>query len=288
MYWIVTDSTIDMSADYVAAQHDFRLLNMTFTMDGVSRAHDGTDAMSREIYAALRGGKPITTAQVNAAEWAECFRELLRTGQDVLALVFSSGLSSTYLSAASAAEDVRAEFPERQLIVIDTLCASAGEGLLVDYALRNREAGMDIEQNAAWVRENIQRLNHWFTVDDLMFLLRGGRVNAASAYLGTVIRIKPILDVDEAGHLIPHEKVQGRKKSIRRLCEKVETYIEHPEEQVVFISHGDCPDDAQALADMIREKLPVKDIRISYIGPIVGAHSGPGTLAVFFLGKKRV
>ena len=286
MYWIITDSTIDMPAAYVAAQENFRQVNMAFIMDGVSRIHDGTDDMSRDIYADLRAGKAVTTAQVNAAEWADCFREALRTG-DVLALVFSSGLSSTCQSALSAAEDVRAEFPERKLIVIDSLCASAGEGLLVDYALRNRGAGMDIEENAAWVRDNIQRLHHWFTVDDLMFLLRGGRVNAASAYLGTMIRIKPILDVDAEGHLIPREKVQGRKKSIRRLFEKVVEYIEKPEEQEIFISHGDCPEDAEKLSAMLRETYAVSVDKIVYVGPVIGAHSGPGTLALFFLGEHR-
>lgn len=285
MYWIVTDSTIDMPKDWVDAQENFRVLCMSYRLDGEEHVPDGTDEDSRAIYQALRGGKVITTAQINSESWRSCFEALLREGHDVLAVIFSSGLSGTYQAAATAAEELRARYPERRLEVIDSLCASAGEGLLVSCALQNRAAGMSLADNARWVREHTQHVVHWFTVDDLMFLRRGGRVSATSAYLGTMIRIKPILHVDGKGCLIPRAKVQGRKKSLRALAEKLKENIVEPEKQTVLISHGDCEEDARALAEMIRETCPVRDIRLSYIGPIIGAHSGPGTVAVFFLGS---
>ena len=287
MYWIVTDSTIDMPKRYVDSQENFRVLNMSYTMDGVSYVPDGTDENSREIYRQLRAGKNIVTAQVNSESWREAFEEILAGGNDLLVIAFSSGLSGTCQAAFTAAEEAREKYPDRKLEVIDSLCASAGEGLLVDYALRNRDKGMSLEDNAAWVRENVQNIIHWFTVDDLMFLMRGGRVGAVSAYIGSLVKIKPILHVNEEGKLIPREKVQGRRKSIRALADKVKQNIVNPEGQLVLISHGDCEAEAQSLADMIRAELPVAEVRLSYIGPIVGAHSGPGTLAVFFMGKGR-
>ena len=287
MYWIVTDSTIDMPKNYVDSQEHFRVLNMSYTMDGVSYVPDGTDENSREIYRQLRAGKNIVTAQVNSESWREAFEEILAEGHDLLVIAFSSGLSGTCQAAFAAAEEAREKYPDRKLEVIDSLCASAGEGLLVDYALRNRDKGMSLEDNAAWVRENVQNIIHWFTVDDLMFLMRGGRVGAVSAYIGSLVKIKPILHVNEEGKLIPREKVQGRRKSIRALADKVKQNIVNPEGQLVLISHGDCEAEAQSLADMIKAELPVAEVRLSYIGPIVGAHSGPGTLAVFFMGKGR-
>lgn len=287
MYWIVTDSTIDMPKRYVDSQEHFRVLNMSYTMDGVSYVPDGTDENSREIYRQLRAGKNIVTAQVNSESWREAFEEILAGGNDLLVIAFSSGLSGTCQAAFTAAEEAREKYPDRKLEVIDSLCASAGEGLLVDYALRNRDKGMSLEENAAWVRENVQNIIHWFTVDDLMFLMRGGRVGAVSAYIGSLVKIKPILHVNAEGKLIPREKVQGRRKSIRALADKVKQNIVHPEGQLVLISHGDCEAEAQSLADMIKAELPVAEVRLSYIGPIVGAHSGPGTLAVFFMGKGR-
>ena len=287
MYWIVTDSTIDMPKRYVDSQENFRVLNMSYTMDGVSYVPDGTDENSREIYRKLRAGKNIVTAQVNSESWREAFEEILAGGDDLLVIAFSSGLSGTCQAAFTAAEEAREKYPDRKLEVIDSLCASAGEGLLVDYALRNRDKGMSLEDNAAWVRENVQNIIHWFTVDDLMFLMRGGRVGAVSAYIGSLVKIKPILHVNAEGKLIPREKVQGRRKSIRALADKVKQNIVDPEGQLVLISHGDCEAEAQSLADMIKAELPVAEVRLSYIGPIVGAHSGPGTLAVFFMGKGR-
>ncbi len=289
MYWIVSDSSIDMPKAWIDAQPNFRIKSLSYLIDGQPHIPDGTDEETRRIYAQLRAGVKITTSQVNSEEWSACFRELLAQGQDILAVLFSGGLSGTCAAAETAAKELRQEFPERKLVVIDSLCASAGEGLLVYYALRNRQNGMSLEDNAAWVRNNVQNLIHWFTVDDLMFLYRGGRVSATSAYIGSLARIKPVMHVDPEGHLALKEKVAGRKRSIRRLADKVKENIVAPEGQVIFISHGDCVAEAQSLADILRSELPmIADVQISFVGPVIGAHSGPGTIAVFFLGNGRV
>ena len=287
MYWIVTDSATDLPKSYIDAQEQFQVLPITITLEGQTLVPDGTDEYARNIYAQLRAGKVVTTAQINSETWKENYEALLKNGQDVLSIVFSSGLSGTCQAAMLAARELREKYPERLLVVIDSLCASMGEGLLVHHALQNRAAGMSLEDNAAWVRDNVQHLAHWFTVDDLMFLLRGGRVSAASAYLGTMMRIKPILNVDEEGHLIPREKVQGRKRSIHHLLDKMKEHVVDPENQVIFISHGDCLTDAEFVAEEVRRRLGVKTVRINYVGPVIGNHSGPGTMALFFLGKER-
>lgn len=288
MYWIVTDSTIDMPKEWIDRQEGLAVKAFSYVVDGVSHTPDGSDEDAKQIYAELRAGKVLTTTQINSEEWSDTFREIFLKGEDLICIPLSGGLSGTVNAAISAAESLKEEYPQRKAVVIDSFAASAGQGLLVQYALWNREKGMSLEENAAWVEENRHHINHWFTVDDLMFLKRGGRVSAAAAYLGSLIRIKPVLDVDMEGHLIPREKVQGRKRSIRALAQRTIESIEHPEEQEIFISHGDCLEDAEALAEIIRQELPVKNVRISYIGPIVGAHAGPGTVAIFCLGKQKV
>ncbi len=220
-------------------------------------------------------------------EWKEQISDLLIKGQDVLVIAFSSGLSGTYAAGVQAVKELKEQYPDRKLAIVDSLSASMGEGLLVHYALQKRQEGLTLEENAKWVEENRLNIVHWFTVDDLMFLKRGGRVSATSAYLGSIIKIKPILNVDEAGHLIPRDKVQGRKRSIRALFERTEANAVDIANQTVFISHGDCEEEAQSLADMLRVKLGVKNILMGYIGPIIGSHSGPGTIAVFFVGNGR-
>jgi DegV family protein with EDD domain len=180
-----------------------------------------------------------------------------------------------------------AEFPDRKLFLIDSKCASMGLGILVHYALQKRDSGASIEDTAAWVTNNLQKVNHWFTVDDLQFLRRGGRLSATSAYLGGIMKIKPVLQVNEEGKLIPREKVQGRKRSLRVLFEKVKENAVEPEKQTIFLSHGDCLEEAEWLASILRDELHVKDVMLSFIGPVVGSHSGPGTMAIFFMGNHR-
>ncbi len=287
MYWIVTDSAIDMPKSWIDQQKDLKVLNLSYLMDDVSYVSDGTDESIRAIYDAMRSGKMLKTSQVTPEMWETTFRELMNAGHDVLTIAFSSGLSGTCSAAFMAAEEVRADYPNQKLHVIDSLQASAGEGLMVYYALQNRDSGMPIDDNAAWIEKNVQNFVAWFTVNDLMHLHRGGRVSAASAIVGSLARIKPIMRVDENGKLAVYEKAAGRKRSIRILADKIKADIVDPENQIIHISHGDCFDEAQSLADMLKESLPVKDVRISYVGSVIGAHTGPGVIAVFCMSNGR-
>lgn len=287
MYWIVTDSAIDMPKSWIDQQENFKILDLSYLMDDVSYVSDGTDESIHAIYDAMREGKMLKTSQVTPEMWEATFRELLSAGHDVLTIAFSSGLSGTCAAAFMAADEVRADYPERKLFVIDSLQASAGEGLMVHYALENRANGMSIEENAAWIEQNVQNFVAWFTVNDLMHLHRGGRVSAASAIVGSLVRIKPIMRVDDAGKLAVFEKAAGRKRSIRILADKIKADIVDPEKQIIHISHGDCLEEAQQLADMIKESLPVKDVRISYVGSVIGAHTGPGVIAIFCMSNGR-
>lgn len=288
MYWIVTDSAIDMTKSWIDQQEHFRVLDLAYLMDGQVHIPDGTDESTRAIYDAMRSGKMLTTSQVTPDAWENCFRTLLDTGDDVLVIAFSSGLSGTCQAAMMAAEEVRADYPARKLLVLDSLQASAGEGLMVNYALENRAKGMSIEDNFAWLEQHVQNFVAWFTVNDLMHLHRGGRVSAASAIVGSLVRIKPIMHVDEQGKLAVYEKCPGRKRSIRVLAERIKADIVNPEGQVITISHGDCYEEAVQLADMIRSELPVKEVRISYVGSVIGAHTGPGVIAIFCMGGSRI
>lgn len=288
MYYIVTDSSTDMPQSWVEAQHDFHIVSLSCTINGVSSVPGTSEVAKKETYRQLRSGVVIKTSAVNTATWEECFQKLLDEGQDVLCITFSSGLSGTYAAAADAAKELAPKYPNQKIIVIDSRCASAGEGLLVHYALQNREQGMSIEENAKWVKEHIQHLIHWFTVDDLMFLFRGGRVSKTAAWAGTLLNIKPVLHVDDEGHLIPMEKVRGRKKSLNALIDHMEKSANKPiSDQMVFITHGDCIEDAEYVAAKIKERFGVKEVVINYVDPVIGAHSGPGTMALFFLADKR-
>ncbi len=287
MYWIVTDSTIDMPESFAGSYKDFRVVNLTYIIDGQSYVPDGTDAHARSVYDKMREGKMITTSQVNSETWKEAFEDILQQGHDILCIAFSSGLSGTYQAATVAAEELREKYPERKLEVIDSLAASAGEGLLVYYTLKNREKGMSLAENTAWIRANVNNVVHWFTVNDLIHLMRGGRVSAVSAYVGTLVKIKPVMHVNEEGKLIPREKVMGRRKSLRALVDKIKEKIVDPEGQLVTISHGDCEDEARWVGEQIKAELPMVDVQISYVGPVIGAHTGPGVVAVFCMGNGK-
>ena len=239
------------------------------------------------FYNKLRGGAVSTTTQINSEEFLQVFTPLLEAGEDVLYIAFSSGLSGTCQSAFLAREELKKRFPERRLEVFDSLCASMGEGLLVYHAAKLCQEGKSLDEVLAWLKENVLRLCHWFTVDDLNHLKRGGRVSTATAVVGTILGIKPVLHVDNEGHLIPVSKVRGRKQSLDALVKRMEETVEDPANQMVFISHGDCLEDAQYVEQQIREKLGVQQVIIGYIGPVIGAHSGPGTVALFFLGRER-
>ena len=215
-------------------------------------------------------------------------RGLLEQGRDILYLGFSSGLSGTFEATELLIRDLASEFPERKLYAVDTLAASGGEGLLVWHAVQRARAGATIGEVRDWVEENKLHLAHWFTVDDLMFLFRGGRVSKTAAWAGTMLNIKPVMHVDDDGHLIPLEKVRGRKKSLNALVDHMEKSAVQPiDNQMVFITHGDCLEEAEYVADQVKERFGVKEVVINYVDPVIGAHSGPGTMALFFLADKR-
>lgn len=286
---IVTDSSCNLIEDMI---DDFGLhiLPLTFMVDGTQYQSylKGAHTDLKQFYTMMRENKVITTSLPNLADSEKLMRGLLEAGRDVLYLGFSSGLSGTYEATELLIKDLTHEFPERTLYAVDTLAASGGEGLLIYHAVQRARAGATIDEVRDWVEQNKLHLAHWFTVDDLMFLFRGGRVSKTSAWAGTMLNIKPIMHVDDEGHLIPLEKVRGRKKSLNALVDHMEETARAPiEEQMVFITHGDCIEDAEYVADLVRTRFGVKDVVINYVDPVIGAHSGPGTIALFFLADRR-
>ncbi len=287
-FWIVTDAACDLPASYLQDKKDLTVIPTVYRIDGKEYTDKpGDEAAVSRFYDMLRDGKVATTSQITPVEYQRIFRDLVKQGHEVLCVTFSSGLSGTYQSAVLAKSFIEDEIPGAKINVVDSLCASLGEGLLVHYVLQKREEGLSLEETADWVISNRQRLNHWFTVDDLMFLYRGGRVNATSAYLGSMLRIKPVMHVNYEGKLIPREKVQGRKRSLKALAQKVADLATPRDGQSIFISHGDVLEEAQYTMNCIKELVKVKDSLISPVGAYIGAHSGPGTVAVFFMGESR-
>lgn len=287
-YVILTDSSCDLPPE-LAEQLAVDVLPLTVEIEG-KRYHnylDGREIDPRDFYAKLRAGSPATTAAVNVGEWTEFMEPYLKAGRDVLLLAFSSGLSSTYNSAVIAAQELAEQYPDRSIFAVDSLCASMGQGLLVYLAVQQKKLGKSIEEVRDWVEENKLHLCHWFTVDDLNHLKRGGRVSATTALVGTMLSIKPVLHVDDEGHLINMAKARGRQASLKALVDKMEETAVDPAGQTVFISHGDCLADAEKVAQMVKDRFGVQNVVISYVGPVIGAHSGPGTLALFFLGTHR-
>lgn len=286
---IVTDSSSNL-LDETIGRFGLHILPLTFMIDGQQRQSfvKGEKSDLKQFYTMMREGKVITTSLPNMSDSEILLRSLLEAGRDILYLGFSSGLSGTYQAIALLLDNLAAEFPERRVMHVDTLAASGGEGLLVYKAAQMAQAGASIEETRQWVEDNKLKFAHWFTVDDLMFLFRGGRVTRTSAWAGTMLNIKPVMHVDNDGHLIPLEKVMGRKKSILGMLKHMEKTADAPiNEQTVFITHGDCLEDAEFLRDKIAEKFGVTDIHINYVDPVIGAHSGPGTLALFFMASHR-
>lgn len=284
-FQIITDTCCDFPTP-MYAQLDLVCVPLVVNFRGQT-TEDKNDDSLKILYSALRSGEVSTTSAVNPECWKQAVEGSLREGKDVLVLVFSSGLSTTYQSACIAAQDLQESYPDRKIVVIDTLSASMGQGLLVWYACKHRDAGESLEQVAAWVEENKLHLCHWFTVDDLMYLKRGGRISAATAVVGSMLQIKPVLHMDDEGHLINMAKARGRRASLDAIAKKIRELGEGYDNSTVFISHGDCLEDAKYLERQFKEKYGVKDVIISYVGPVIGSHSGPGTMAVFFLGKHR-
>ena len=284
-YKIITDTCCDFPADMYA---DLGLEVVPLAVQFRGAYYDRyTEDWLKELFNGLRHGEATSTSAVNPERWRQRIASVLEQGMDALVLAFSSGLSATYQSAVIAADELQAEYPERKIRVVDTLAASLGQGLLVYYACQKRDEGLSLDELAAWCEENRYHLCHWFTVDDLMYLKRGGRVSAATALLGTMLQIKPVLHVDDEGHLTNVAKSRGRKASIEALTKKVGELGAGYDTSTVFISHGDCLEDAQHLADLLKEKYGVKEVHIGYVGAVIGSHAGPGTLALFFLGEHR-
>lgn len=287
-YIILTESNCDLSPEQIK-KWNIEVLPMPFTVEGKQYLGypDGREMKIEEFYKLLREGKMSKTAAPNPADFVEKVEPFLKEGKDVLYIAFSSGLSSTCINANMAATELMEKYPERKFIVVDSLCASMGLGLMVALACDKRDEGLSIEENAKWVEENKLHLCHWFTVNDLFHLKRGGRVSATSAILGSALGIKPVLHVDDEGHLIPVSKVRGRKQSLDALVKMMAETVTDAKNGYVFISHGDCLEDAKYVEKQIREKLGSKKFYINFIGTSIGTHSGPGTVALFFLGSHR-
>lgn len=284
-FQIITDSCCDFPTP-MYGQLGLTFVPLTVEFRG-NTFDDKNDDTLKDMYQGLRAGEVAKTSAVNPSRWSQAMEKALAAGKDVLVLAFSSGLSTTYQSAVIAAEELKDAYPDRKIQVIDTLCASMGEGLLVWYACKKRDEGLSLDEVTQWVLDNRLHLCHWFTVDDLMYLKRGGRISAATALVGTMLQIKPLLHVDDEGHLINMTKTRGRKAAIDAMVKKAQELGAGYDNSTMFISHGDCLSDAEYLSRQLKEKCGVKDVVISYVGAVIGSHSGPGTLALFFLGSHR-
>lgn len=288
-YQIITDSSANLPNKLIE-EYNLKVLSFDYFADDVrydTFRPGEDDSWMKEFYVQLRSKKKITTSCLNAESISSMLRESLDKGIDVIYFVFSSGLSQTYQIAEAVGDELKAQYPDRKIYVVDTLSPSFGQGLLVDYACRQQREGWTIEQVYEWHIENRLKMCHWFTVDDLFFLKRGGRISATTALAGTVLGIKPVLHVDNEGRLVNVDKVRGRRQALTALVNRMEKTAIEPKNQRVFIAHGDCLEDCKFVEKLVRERLGVKDIEITYINPVIGAHSGPGTVALFFLGTER-
>ena len=284
-YIILTDSSADLDVE-MARENGIEILDLMVVVEGEAPKRN-RDVDVKEFYNFLREKKGATTAALNIDDFTKAMEPIVESGKDILYLGFSSGLSGTYAAGKLAAEELSEKYPDKRIYTVDTLCASLGQGLLVYLAAMKKKAGATIEEVRDYVESTKLHLCHWFTVDDLFFLKRGGRVSAATAVLGTMLSIKPVMHVDNAGKLINVEKARGRRDSVNRLFDKCKSSSIDIAEQTVFICHGDCIEDAEYLSDRLKNELGVKEVYIGYTGPVIGAHSGPGTLALFFIGTER-
>ena len=286
-YVITTDNNSDLPEEFYR-EHGVGCTYLSYNMDGKNYTHDNFLPV-HEFYEHMRNGSLPTTAQVNPDSARLLMEPYLKEGKDILHIAFSSGLSGSYNSTRIAAEELSEEYPDRKIIVIDSLCASLGQGLLVYLAQKRKEAGEDIDTVAKWVEDNRLRIVHLFTVDDLNHLYRGGRVSKTTAVVGSMLNIKPVLHVDDEGKLVAVGKVRGRKKALLELAslmdERLGSYKDSCD--TIFISHGDCAEEAQFVVDKIKEKYKINTVIMNDVGATIGAHSGPGTIALFFVGDLR-
>ena len=287
-YVVMTDSSADLNP---ALEQELGVDIIPLSVNCGDRTFldypDEREIKTSEFYGMLRSGANAKTAAANVETFLTAMSRHLEQGKDVLYLGFSSGLSSTYSASEIAAQELRERYPERKVLTVDTLCASMGQGLLVWLTVQELKHGATLEEAAKYAEDNRLHLCHWFTVDDLFFLKRGVRVSAATALVGTVLQIKPVMHMDDAGTLKNVTKARGRKAALRALAQRLADTATDPADQTVFICHGDCLDDAEYTAEQIRALVPVKDIIINYVGPVIGAHTGPGVISIFFVGTHR-
>lgn len=288
MYTIMTDSCCDLNPEIAKSYQHFEILPLSYMIGGETRKDSLVGEAASAFYDRLRAGESCTTSQINPEEFYQAYAARVKNGEQLLCLHFSSALSGTFSSACIAREMILEEYPDAVIEVVDTLAASAGQGMMVADAVANREKGMGIHENAEAIRENVQHYAQWFTVDDLHFLKRGGRCSPSSAFFGTMMSIKPVLHVSQEGKLVAREKVRGRRQALRALAQKFGE-LEASPDQVVFITHGDCEEDAlqvrQHLVDLYG--CDPDKVILSFVGPVIGSHAGPGTVALFFRGKDR-
>ncbi len=285
-YQIITDSCCDFTKQQYETNN---VLCVPLSVLYNGEVHDNfSDPQSvKAFYDTLRTGVTATTSAANPDGWAKVMEPVLQEGMDLLVMTFTSGLSTTHQSAVIAAQELGEKYPDRKIRVVDTLCAALGQGLLVWNACRKRDEGLTLDQLTDWVEQNKLHICHWVTVDDLSHLKRGGRISGATALVGTMLNIKPIIHVDDEGHLISIAKCRGRKAATEFIAAKVGESGEGFDNSTVFVAHGDCPEDAAALETILKEKYGVKEVVTGYVGPVIGAHTGPGVLVVFFMGKNR-
>lgn len=287
-YELMSDSCSNLT-DEMIKELDVKIVSLLVRADGQEYYSyvEGEPTDNKKFYDMMRAGHTLETTQLNLEKCREVFTSILEKEKDLIYLAFSSALSGTYNVATMVAAELAEQYPQRKIYVVDSVSASMGQGLLLTYAAKMRQEGKSIEEVREWLEENKRHFCHWFTVDDLYHLKKGGRVSAATALVGTMLSIKPVLHVDDEGRLINVGKARGRKKSLEALVDKMEETCINPQDQLVYISHGDCLEDALYVEKLVHERLHVKGTKINYIDPVIGAHSGPGTVALFFVGTKR-
>ena len=283
-YVITTDSSADLENSYLK-EHQIGVVSLNCLMDG-EIYNEENPLPVKEFYARIRAGAMPTTAQVNPEQARALFEPYVKEGTDVLHLAFSSGLSGSCQSAVIAANELMEEYPDSRIVVVDTVLAAMGQGLLVYRAVQKKEAGMPLDELAQWCEANKMKIASYVTVDDLNHLYRGGRISRSSAVLGSMVGIKPVIRINDEGKLEVIGKARGRKKAVQTIIEKLMDLIQDGE-KTVFISHGDCLEEAEAIRDTLMEKYGVEETMINFVGPVVGAHTGAGVLAVFAMAKSR-
>lgn len=283
-YQLITDDSCDLPPAYYV-ENDIAVMYLSFTMDG--KSYTSKDMPPKEFYAGMRAGRMPITAQVSVKDWLGCFEPYLQEGRDILYIGFSSALSGTCGSAQVAARELAEKYPDRKIVVVDSLCASLGQGLLLHKVNALRRAGKPLEEAAQWAEENRLRVSHMVAVDDLMHLHRGGRVSKASAVAGSMLGIKPIIHMSDEGKLVPIDKVRGRKQSLQKIVDKSVDLAGGVSNDIFMVCHSDCEEEANAVADLVAQRLGIGERIIHFIGPVIGTHTGPGTIAVFLMADHR-